>query len=138
MSLCNHQILQFPYLHLRSLCLPLSDLILLSLVLQHSCIYQSFWALASFNSVFTLWTFRPTLQNLQRFLIFPMFLSSTTNLLMFSAKLRLNSLLLIIIIISKSIWKKMLNLWLALYTLFQHPSKIFNYLNIVISLTCLT
>ena len=39
--LCNHQTLQFPYLHLRPLYLTLSNLTLLSLVLQHSCTYQS-------------------------------------------------------------------------------------------------
>jgi len=52
-----------------------------------------------------------------------MSLPSITNLLMFSAKLKLKSSLLIIIITSKSIWKKVLNLWLAPYTLFWHLKK---------------
>jgi len=51
-----------------------------------------------------------------------MFLLSIMNLPMFSAKLKLKSSLLIILMISKSIWK-VLNLWLAPYTLFQHPNK---------------
>ena len=42
---------------------------------------------------------------------------------MFSVKPRLKSSLLIILIISKSIQKKVLNLQLALYTLFQHQNK---------------
>ena len=75
------------------------------------------------NSVFILLTFRLTLQNLQKLLIFPMSLLSIMNLLMFSAKLKLKFSLLIVLMTSKSIWKKVLNLWLALYTLFQHLNK---------------
>ena len=122
-SLYNHQIPQFPYLYLKSLCLPLSNLTSLLLVLQHSCVHHNFWALATLNFVFTLWTFRLTLKNLQSLLIFLMFLLSIMNLLMFSAKSKLKSLLLIVLMISKSIWKKVLNLWLALYTLFWHLNK---------------
>ena len=74
-------------------------------------------------SVFVLRTFRLTLQNLQKLLISPMSLLSSMNLLMFSAKLKLKFLLLIDLMTSKSIWKNMLNLYLALYTLFQHLNK---------------
>ena len=101
--LCNHQIPQFPYLHLRSLCLPLSNLISLSLVLWHSYEYQNFWALATLNFVFVFQIFRLTLQNLQKLLVFPMFLPSITNLPIFSAKPKLKSLLLIVLITFKSI-----------------------------------
>ena len=52
-----------------------------------------------------------------------MFLLSITNLPMFSAKLKLKSLLFIIFMTLKSIWKKVLNLQLAPYTLFRHPYK---------------
>jgi len=52
-----------------------------------------------------------------------MSLPSITNLPMFSAKLKLKLSLLIVFITSKSIWKRVLNLWLALYTLFQHLNK---------------
>ena len=79
--------------------------------------------LVSFNSIFALQTFRSTPQNLQRLLTFLIFFLSITNSPMFSAKPRLKYLLLIILMTSKSIWKKMLNLLLALYTLFQHPNK---------------
>ena len=41
----------------------------------------------------------------------------------FSTKLKLKFLLLIILMTSKSIWKRVLNLQLALYTLFQHLNK---------------
>ena len=60
---------------------------------------------------------------MQKLLIFPMSLSSIISLLMFSAKLKLKFSLLIILITSKSIWKKVLNLLLALYTLFWHLNK---------------
>ena len=72
------------------------------------------------NSAFILQTFRLIPQNLQKLLIFPMSLPSIMNSLMFSAKLKLKSLILMT---SKSIWKRMLNLWLVLYTLFQHLNK---------------
>ena len=121
--LCNHWILWFLYLYLRPLYLFLSDLISLLLVLQYSCEYSNFWALAILNSVFILQISRLTLQNLQRFLTFPMSLPNITNLLIFSAKLKLRFSLLIVLIISKSIWKKVLILQLALYTLFQHLNK---------------
>ena len=52
-----------------------------------------------------------------------MYLLSIINLLTFSAKLKLKFLLLIILMTSKSIWKKVLNLQLALYTLFWHLNK---------------
>ena len=52
-----------------------------------------------------------------------MFLLSITNLPTFSAKLKLKFSLFIVLMTSKSIWKRMLNLWLALYTLFQHLNK---------------
>ena len=68
-------------------------------MLQHSCMHQNSWALAILNSVFILWTFRLTLQNLQKLLTFPIFLLSITNLLTFSTKLKLKSLLLIILIV---------------------------------------
>ena len=122
-SLCNHWTPWFPYLHLRPPCLILSNLTLLSLVLQHSCIHQNSWAPAISNSVFVFWTFRLTLQNLQKLLIFPMSLPSITNSLMFSTKIKLKFLLHIVLMISKSIWKKMLNLWLVSYTFFQHQNK---------------
>ena len=51
--------------------------------------YQNFWAPIISNSVFTLWTFRLTLQNLQKLLTFSRSLLSITNLLTFSAKLKL-------------------------------------------------
>ena len=122
-SLCNHRTLQFPYLHLRPPCLTPGDLTLLSLVLQHSCMHQNFQAPTISNFVFILWTFRPTPQNLQKLLISSMSLPSITNLLMFSAKLKLKFSLLIVLMTSKSICKKVLNLWLALYALFQHLNK---------------
>ena len=121
--LCNHQILQFLYLYLRPLCLFLSDPTLLLLVLQHSCKHQNFQALATLNFVFAFWTFRLTLQSLQKLLIFPIFLLNIMNLLMFLVKPKLKFLLLIGFITSKSIWKKVLNLQLALYTFFQHLNK---------------
>ena len=117
-SLCNHRIPQFLYLYLRPPCLTPSDLTLLLLVLQHSYMYQNSWAPAILNFVFVFWTVRLILQNLQKFLTFPMSLLSITNLLTFSAKLKLKFLLLIILITSKSIWKKVFNLQLVLYTLF--------------------
>jgi len=52
-----------------------------------------------------------------------MFPPNITNSPVFSAKPKLKFLLLIILIISKLIWKKVLNLWLVLYTVFQHPNK---------------
>ena len=85
--------------------------------------HQNFWALIISNSVFVLRTFRPTLQNLQKLLISPMSLPSIMNLPTFSAKLKLKISLLIILITSKSIWKKKLNLRLTLYTHFQHLNK---------------
>ena len=85
--------------------------------------HQNFWAPIILNSVFVLQTFRPTSQNLQKLLICPTFLLSIMNLLMFSAKLKLKFSLLITPITSKSIWKRVLNLWLALYTFFQHLNK---------------
>ena len=42
-------------------------------MLQHSCVHQNFWASTISNSVFVFWTFRPTLQNLQKLLICPIF-----------------------------------------------------------------
>ena len=121
--LCNHWTLQFPYLHLRPSHLTPSNLSLLSLMLQHSYMHQNFWAFIISNSVFILWTFRPTPQNLQKLLICPIFPPSITNLLMFSAKLKLKLFLLIIPITSKLIWKKVLNLQLVLYTFFQYLNK---------------
>ena len=103
--------------------LTLSNLTSLSLMLQLSCIHQKFWAPTILNSVFILQTFRLTPQNLQKLLISPMSLSSITNLPMFSAKLKLKFSLLIILMTLKSIWKRVLNLRLALYTLFQHLNK---------------
>ena len=85
--------------------------------------HQNFWAPTISNSVFVLWTFRLTLQNLQKLLISPMSLPSIMNLPTFSAKLKLKFSLLIILMTSKSIWKRVLNLWLARYTLFQHLNK---------------
>ena len=60
---------------------------------------------------------------MQKFLTFSMFFLSITNLLIFLTKPKLKSLLLIVLMTSKSIWKKVSNLWLALYTLFQHLNK---------------
>ena len=119
----NHRTPWFPYLYLRPSCLTPSNLILLSLVLQHSCTHQNFWTPIILNSIFILQIFRPTLQNLQKLLICPMFFLSIANLPMFSAKLKLKFSLLIVLMTSKSIWKRVLNLWLALYTLFQHLNK---------------
>ena len=85
--------------------------------------HQNFQAPTILNSVFALWTFRLTLQNLQKLLICLMSLPSITNLLTFSAKLKLKLSLLIVPITSKSIWKRVLNLWLALYTFCQHLNK---------------
>ena len=53
-----------------------------------------------------------------------MSLPSITNLLMFSAKLKLKFSLLIVLMTLKSIWKRVLNLLLALYTLFWHLNKL--------------
>ena len=64
-----------------------------------------------------------TPQNLQKLLISPISLPSIMNLPTFSAKLKLKLSLLIVLMTSKSIWKRVLNLWLALYTLFQHLNK---------------
>ena len=100
-SLCNHWTLQFPYLYLRPPYLTLSDLTLLSLVLQHSCAYQNSQAPAILNSAFVLQTFRLILQNLQKLLIFPMSLLSIMNSPTFLAKLKLKSLLLIVCNLSK-------------------------------------
>ena len=72
------------------------------------------------NSAFILQTFRLIPQNLQKLLIFPMSLPSIMNSLMFSAKLKLKSLILMT---SKSIWKRVHNLQLAPYTLFWHLNK---------------
>ena len=85
--------------------------------------HQNFRAPTISNSVFVLWTFRPTPQNLQKLLISLMFLPSIMNLLMFSAKLKLKLSLLIILMTLKSIWKRVFNLQLALYTLFPHLNK---------------
>ena len=52
-----------------------------------------------------------------------MSLPSIMNLPTFSAKPKLKSSFLIVLITSKLIWKKMLNLQLALYTHFQHLNK---------------
>ena len=104
------------------LCLTLSDLTSQLLVLQHSCMHQNSWAPIISNFVFILQIFRLTPQNLQKLLISPMSLLSIMNSLMFSAKLKLKFSLLIVLMISKSIWK-VLNLWLVLYTLFWHLNK---------------
>ena len=109
--------------NLRSLYLTPSNLTSLSLVLQHSCMHQNFQAPTISNSVFVLWIFGLTPQNLQKLLISLMSLLSITNLLTFSAKLKLKLSLLIILMTSKSIWKRVLNLQLVLYTLFQHLNK---------------
>ena len=85
--------------------------------------HQNFRAPTILNSVFVLQIFRPTLQNLQKLLIYPTFPLSITNLPTSSARLKLKLCLLIILITSKSIWKRVLNLWLVLYTLFQHLNK---------------
>ena len=85
--------------------------------------HQNFQAPTISNSVFILQTFRLTPQNLQKLLISPMSLPSIMNLPTFSAKLKLKFSLLIVLMTSKSIWKRVLNLWLALYTLFQHLNK---------------
>ena len=122
-SLCNHWTLRFPYLHLRPPCLTLNDLTSLSLVLQYSYTHQNFQAPTISNSIFILQTFRPTPQNLQKLLIYPKFPLSITNLPMFSIKLKLKFFLLIILITSKSTWKRVLNLLLVLYTLFQHLNR---------------
>ena len=92
-------------------------------MLQYSCVHQNFQTLTILNSIFILQTFRLTLQNLQKLLIFPMSLLSIMNLLMFSVKLKLKFSLLIVLMTSKSIWKRVLNLQLALYTPFWHPNK---------------
>ena len=92
-------------------------------MLQHSCMHQNFWTPTISNSVFILWTCRLTLQNLQKLLICSIFLLSITNLPMFSAKLKLKLFLLIVLMTSKSIWKRVLNLQLTLYTLCQHLNK---------------
>ena len=85
--------------------------------------HQNFQTPTILNSVFVLRIFRPTLQNLQKLLISPMSLLSITNLPMFLARQKLKFSLLIILMTSKSIWKRVLNLLLALYTLFQHRNK---------------
>ena len=121
--LYNHWILRFLYLYLRPPCLTLSNLISLSLVLQHSCMHQNFWAPTISNSVFILQTSRPTPQNLQKLLICPTFPPSIMNLPTFLARLKLKLSFLIILMTSKSIWKRVRNLRLALYTLFQHLNK---------------
>ena len=92
-------------------------------MLQHSCIHQDFQAPTISNSVFVLQTFRPTPQNLQKLLICLTFPLSIMNLLMSSARPKLKLSLLIIFMTSKSIWKRVLNLQLVLYTLFQHLNK---------------
>ena len=92
-------------------------------MLQPSCIYQNFQAPTILNSVFILRTFRLTPQNLQKFLISLMSLLIIMNLPTSSAKLKLKLSLLLISMTSKSIWKRVLNIWLALYTLFQHLKK---------------
>ena len=120
-SLYNHQTPWVPYL--RPPYLTLSNLISLSLVLQHSCAHQNFQAPAILNSVSAFQIFRLILQNLQKLLTFPMFLLSITNLPMFLAKLKLKPLLLILLVTSKSIWKKVLNLQLVPYTLFWYLNK---------------
>ena len=89
-------------------------------MLQHSCTYQNFQAPTISNFVFILWTFRPISQNLQKLLICPIFPLSITNLPTFSAKIKLKFSLLIISMTSKSIWKRVLNLRLALYTFFRY------------------
>ena len=122
-SLCIDRTPWFPYLHLRPLCLILGDLTSLLLVLQHSYVYQNSRAPTILNSVFILQTFRLTPQNLQKLLIFPMFLPSIMNSPMFSAELKLKLLLIIVFMTSKSIWKRVLNLQLALYTFFRHLNK---------------
>ena len=85
--------------------------------------HQNFQAPIILNSVFVFQTFRLTLQNLQKLLISPMSLLSIMNLPMFSAKLKLKFSLLIVLMTSKSIWKRVLNLRLALYTLCQYLNK---------------
>ena len=85
--------------------------------------HQNFQAPTILNSVFVLQTFRLTLQNLQKLLISPMFLPSIMNLPTFLARQELKFSLLIILMTSKSIWKRVLNLWLVLYTLFQYLNK---------------
>ena len=85
--------------------------------------HQNFQASTISNSVFILQTFRPTLQNLQKLLISPMSLLNIMNLPTFLARQKLKLSLLIILMISKSIWKRVLKLWLALYTLFQHLNR---------------
>jgi len=79
--------------------------------------HQNFWAPTISNSVFVLQTFRLTPQNLQKLLISPMSLPSIMNLLTFSAQLKLKFSLLIVCMTSKSIWKRVPNLQLALYSL---------------------
>ena len=79
--------------------------------------HQNFQTPTILNSVFILQTFRPTPQNLWKLLISPMFLPNIMNLLMLKLSL------LIVLMISKSIWKRVLNLQLALYTLFQYLNK---------------
>ena len=88
--------------------------------------HQNFQAPTISNFVFILWTFRLTPQNLQKFLICLTSLLSITNLPMFLAKIKLKFSLLIILMTSKSIWKRVLNFWLALYTFFQHLNKRFS------------
>ena len=85
--------------------------------------HQNFRAPIILNSVFVLQTFRPTPQNLQKLLICLMFSSSIMNLPMFLAKLKLKLSLFIVLMTSKSIWKRVFNLWLALYILCQHLNK---------------
>ena len=96
---------------------------MLLLALQHSYMYQNSWGPTISNSVFVLQTFRLTPQNVQKLLTFLMSLLSITNLLMFSAKLKLKLSLLTVLMTSKLIWKRVFNLLLALYTLFQHLNK---------------
>ena len=81
------------------------------------------WKIHSYSDTPYQHTFRLTPQNLQKLLMFPIFPLNIMNSPMFLAKPKLKFLLLIILMISKSIWKKVLNLQLALYTLFHHLNK---------------
>ena len=92
-------------------------------IIGDSCMHQNSWTPTISNFVFTLQTFGLIPQNLQKLPTFPMSLLSIMNLLTFSAKLKLKFSLFIILMTSKSIWKKMLNLWLAYYTLFWYLNK---------------
>ena len=83
----------------------------------------SVWKISSHSDTSYQHTFRLTPQNLQKLLTFPIFPLNIMNSPMFLAKPKLKFLLLIILMTSKSIWKKVLNLQLALYTPFQHLNK---------------